>query len=423
MLVLEGRAFYRGRLERLAVGIEDGKIAKIAKQLRGDEYKDYGDRLILPGGVDLHAHFRDPGLTHKEDFATGTAAAAVGGVTTVLDMPNTVPPVATRDAYEAKRRIASGKANVDFGLYGLIRAPGDVRRFAGLAPAGKLYMAESGGVLGQSDPDVWREIVAACAETSFRLVVHAEDPRAFAGAGKHLAGHDRARPPEAEASAIRALADAAKACESPPKIHVTHLTSRAGLQAVADTGFSSDVTPHHLFLDHTMPLKTLGKANPPLRSPEDRGELWRALLAGGIDAVASDHAPHTVEEKDAPFPDAPSGVPGVETMLPVLLRQVKAGDLPVVRFVEITAMRPAGILAVDTGSVDEGAAANLIVVDPRKVVTIRAKDLHSRCGWTPFEGSEAVFPETTFVHGELAAEGREVVGEGLGRLIPAPKRS
>lgn len=418
MLVLEGRVFYRGRLERMALGIEDGRIVRAARTLRGDERRDYGDRLILPGGVDLHVHLRDPGNTHKEDFFTGTAAAAVGGVTTVLDMPNTVPPVATRDAYEAKMRLARGKANVDFGLYALIRSASDVKRFVDLAPAGKLYMAESGGANAQTEPEAWRQIVTACAETGFRLAVHAEDPREFSDPrGEDLRGHGRARPPSAEGSAVRVLAKAAERCGSPPKIHVTHLTSAAGLGAIAGTGFSADATPHHILLHDGEALGTRGKVNPPLRARGERDAMWAAVSDGRVDAVASDHAPHTIEEKDVAFPDAPGGVPGVETMLPLLLRSVKAGDLPLERLVDLTARRPADIAGLETGVLEVGRPATLIVVDPRLTGRIRAGDLHSRCGWSPFDGAEAVFPQAVYLRGTLAVEDRQLVLERAG--VPA----
>jgi len=170
--------------------------------------------------------------------------------------------------------------------------------------------------------------------------------------------------------------------------------------------------------DVTKPIKSFGKVNPPLRAPEDREALWQATVDGRIDVVASDHAPRALEEKDAPFEAAMPGVPGVETMLPLLLRRVKAGDLPLGRFVDITARRPAEIAGLDLGIMDVGRPASLVVVDPRDVTPVRAKDLHSKCGWTPFEGFEGVFPQAVYVRGELVAEGRSLVAERVGRPIP-----
>ena len=419
MLVLEGRAFYRGGLESLAIGIEAGRIAQIAKVLEGDERTDYGERLILPGGVDLHVHFRDPGYPIKEDFSTGTAAAAVGGVTTVLDMPNTAPPVTSVSAYNAKLAAVRGKAHVDFGLYAAFRTQRDPTTFRGVAPAGKIYMAPTTGELAVDEPTA-QGIVKAVAETRTFTSVHAESPAKFGGEeGRTLPAHDHMRPPEAEAAAIKALAHAALQESQPPRIHIAHVSSRAALEALAGASFTAEVTPHHLFLEATMNLQARGKVNPPLRRREEREALWRALADGRIDALASDHAPHTIEEKDQPFEQAPAGIPGVETMLPLVLRAVRAGDLTLERFVDVAAKRPAELLGLNAGVIEVGRLANLIVVDPRAIVTVRTKALHSRCGWTPFEGMEAVFPEATYVRGELAARDGSIVGERLGRPIPA----
>jgi len=423
MLVLEGRAFYRGRLEPLAVGIEHGRIHRVARVLEGDERKDYGDRLLLPGGVDLHVHLREPGMTEKEDFATGTAAAAVGGVTTVLDMPNTRPPVTSPDAYEAKMALVRRKANVDFGLLAAIRAPADVRRFLGLAPAGKLYMAPTTGDLHVEDKAEVRGIVAEAVAAGLLLSVHAEAPSSFGKEeGETLPAHDHMRPPEAEAVAIRLLERAAAKAKGPPRIHIAHVSSAKGLEALPPD-FTAEVTPHHLLLEGTMPLQGRGKVNPPLRTAADRKALWAALADGRIPIVASDHAPHTEEEKDVPFREAPAGLPGVETMMPLLLRAVKREELSLERFVDATAKRPAERLGINAGEIEVGRLANLIVVDPRDVVRIKATALHSKCGWSPFEGMEAVFPQATYVRGELAAEARELAGERFGKPIPVPKPS
>jgi dihydroorotase len=170
-------------------------------------------------------------------------------------------------------------------------------------------------------------------------------------------------------------------------------------------------------LDVAKPLKAFGKVNPPLRTSEEREALWRAFTDGRIDVVASDHAPRTLNQKEVAFEAALPGVPGVETMLPLLLRRVKAGDLALGRFVDLTAKRPAEIVGLDLGTVEVGRPASLLVVDPRDVSPVRAKDLHSKCGWTPFEGFEGVFPEAVYVRGVLVAEARSLVAERMGRLL------
>ncbi len=412
MRVLRGRVFYRGRVEPLDVGVDEaGKIAAIRKVIAGEEVEDHGDRLILPGGVDLHVHFRDPGLTEKEDFPSGTRSAALGGVTTVADMPNTRPPVTTRDALREKEARVRGRAAVDYALYAAPRTGASVPELSEAA-AFKVYMAESTGGL-QVGEGALGEILEAAAPRKKLVVAHAEDARRFQkDEAATLAGHSRARPKESEVDAIRTLAK----LRGDGPVHVAHVTCVEALDAVPE-GVTTEATPHHLLLDHTRPLKAFGKVNPPLRSPEDRQALWDAFAAGRIDIVATDHAPHTREEKEEPFGEAPSGLPGVATSLPLLLRQVRAETLSLERFVDATAARPAEILGVPKGRIEVGRDADLIVIDAREVVRITPRRVRYKCGWTPFEGMEGVFPRTVYLRGERVVEDGEPIAEGLGRRL------
>ncbi len=417
MRIIRGRVFYRGRIEPLAIGVdEQGKVAAIRKVLEGDEIEDHGDLLILPGGVDLHVHMRDPGLTEKEDFASGTRSAAIGGVTTVVDMPNTKPPVTSRDALRSKAARVARRAAVDYGLYAAPLAESAVAELQDAA-AFKVYMAESTGSL-QIGEETLRGVLGAAAPLHKLVVAHAEDARLFAkDAPASLAGHARARPKEAEVAALQTLAE----LRGEGALHVAHVTSVEALDA-APRGATTEVTPHHLLLDFGKPLGAFGKVNPPLRSPEDREALWDAFAAGRIDVVATDHAPHTREEKETPFDEAPSGLPGVATSLPLLLRKVKSEALSLERFVQTTAARPAEILGLPKGRIEVGDDADLIVVDARHVVKITPRRVRYKCGWTPFEGMEAVFPQTVYLRGERIVEDGEPIAEGTGRPI-APRRA
>jgi dihydroorotase len=404
--------FFRGRLEALSLGIgDDGKIAVVKKVLRGDEEIDHGDAIILPGCVDMHVHMRDPGLTDKEDFRSGTRSAAIGGVTTIADMPNTRPPVTSREAYEEKVAILKGKGVVDYALYAAPRS-GDAVRRLGDAAAFKAYMAESTGGL-QITPDELRGLLRETEKTRKLTVVHAEDPSKF-GRGKvrGLEDYSIARPKEAEASALRWLASVR--AEAP--VHIAHVTCLEGLDAVP-SGSTCEVTLHHLFLDTSKPLGARGKVNPPLRSPADRDALWNAFRNGRIPVVASDHAPHTLEEKGEPFEEAPAGVPGVATAFPLLMRRSRAGDLELSQLVAAMASRPAEILGIEKGVIEVGRDADLLVVDPRASEPIRAKRLRYKCGWTPFEGMDACFPDAVYLRGEAILENGEPSVEGQGRLL------
>src|SRR5213592_4743384 len=392
--VISGRVWYRGRLDPLSVGIdEDGKIAAVRKTLRADESIDHGDALILPGAVDLHVHMREPGLTHKEDFASGTRSAAIGGVTTIAEMPNTVPPVTTADALDGKASALKARGAVDYALYAAPRSGEAVVRLR-KATAFKAYMAPSTGDLQVRPPEL--ESILRESETNRKLV----------------ADHAEARPKEAETSALALLAQV----RGNARIHVAHVTSREGLDSLP-SGASCEASPLHLFLDTSRTLGTQGKVNPPLRSPADREALWDAFRNGRIDAVASDHAPHTLEEKEAAFDEAPAGAPGVATSFPLLIRRYRAGDLDLGRVVAAMASRPAEILGVPKGAIEVGRDADLIAVDPRRVDTIRAKRLRYKCGWTPFEGMEGCFPTAVYLRGEAVVEDGEPAAEGRGRLL------
>ena len=221
------------------------------------------------------------------------------------------------------------------------------------------------------------------------------------------------------ASEVEAIRTLAKLRGDGP-VHVAHVTCVEALDTVPQ-GVTTEATPHHLFLDYTRPLKAFGKVNPPLRGPADRQALWDAFAAGRIDIAATDHAPHTREEKEEPFDEAPSGLPGVATSLPLLLRQVRAEALSLERFVEATAARPAEILGVPKGRIEVGRDADLIVVDAREVVRITPRRVRYKCGWTPFEGMEGVFPRTVYLRGERIVEDGEPIAEGLGQpLAPRP---
>ncbi len=416
MLVLEGRVFYRDRLEALQIGIENGKIIAIRKVLEGEEREDHGDALILPGCVDMHVHFRDPGFPEKEDFPSGTMSAALGGVTTVVDMPNTDPPVVSRANLEAKVAALRGRAAVDYGLYA---APRTGSAVGGLsqALAFKVYMAESTGAL-QVDEDTAGDVLAEAAEANRLVVAHAEDGRLFRkSSATSLVDHAAVRPKEAEVQAIKTLAR----IRGSARAHVAHVTCAEALDAVPPR-VTKEVALHHLLLDYTRPLKTLGKVNPPLRSPEDRAKLWDAFVQGRFDVVASDHAPHTLDEKEeGPFAEAPSGLPGVATTFPVLLRLVKSEQLTLPRLLSMMARRPAELLGLEKGVIEVGRDADLVVVDPRDIRRVTAKRCRYKCGWTPFEGFDACFPHAVYVHGEKVVEDGEPSSEGEGRYVMPPK--
>ena len=438
-LVIGGKAFVNGELQDCEIGITDGTIERISrsgfpKGVIGERHMSYRG-IILPGAVDTHVHFREPGLTQKEDFGTGTASAAFGGVTTVLDMPNTRPPTIDRFSLEEKATNASIKAHIDHGFnLALIDPPGCHGVFEWLKGKGgmsrpaafKAFLGESTGSLVLSPISSLSALKADLIRSGMRLMVHAEDGTMFKEIEQRsmttlLGAHHLSRPPKAESSAIirtkEALGDAMDG------VHVLHISSEEGLRVGQSSGATMEVSPHHLLLDiKNCPKKgmcpALFKVNPPLRTTQDRSALLKALEDGTILTIGSDHAPHTLKEKEEMSPP-PSGVPGVETMMPMMLSLVKDRKLSLKRLVEAACRAPA--MRFDTGpkgQIAEGAHADLAVYDANAPRKIRGEDLHSKCGWTPYEGMKGIFPSKVYSRGELVVEdGCLCTRPGRGRNI------
>ena len=385
--------FVRGELIELCIEIDDyGKINKIKKSMDKCEKID---GVILPGGIDLHVHFREPGYEKKEDFYTGSMSAAFGGITFVADMPNNQPRIDSKEIWEEKREIVKNKANVDYTLFAMLTSEnGD---FKVPAPY-KWYMYEENIEKEKISKDIF-------------ITVHSEMKECISSANS-LRDYDFARPESCERKAIRKLGEYER------KFHIAHISSIDSVELCKIFGFTCEVTPHHLFLHRDMNLGAWGKVNPPLRAKCQSDRLWDALLDGRIDIVASDHAPHTVEEKERKFEEAPPGIPEVETYLPIFMYLVKAGRISLKRAVEVLMNRPGEILGVKKGKIEEGYDADFIALDFGDVKKIDAKKLHYKCGWTPYEGFYGIFPHTVIIRGEKIIEDGELAGERMGKFIP-----
>lgn len=412
--VVKGKALLGSGLTDCCIGIEDGRIAKIAKVIeRADRRYDFSGRLILPAGVDLHVHFREPGMTHKEDFETGSMAAAAGGVSFVLDMPNTKPPTRTASDIEEKVRLASKKSYVCFGVAALLDERTDIGKVSKSATAFKIYLGETTGDLG-IDAKALPRLLADAKDSGIPVFVHAEhvDPLEDS-VEKNLVDHDRRRSARLETEAARAVLDATPAGAG---VHLLHVTQAKILESARRVkGVTAEITPHHLLLDSGMDLGTRGKINPPLRPKATRIKLWEAFADGLNDTLGSDHSPHTIDEKEEDFDAAPSGMPGVETMIPLMLERVASRKLDLKVLCKAVSERPAELLGIRKGRLEQGYDADLIAVDLDKVLKIRADRLHSKCGWTAYEGWEAVFPEFVMIGGSEVARLGSITGEKCGK--------
>jgi dihydroorotase len=423
--------------ERVDVRVDDGEIAAVGDldgdgATAGDEsVVDATGKHLLPGAIDAHVHFRQPGYGHKETWETGTQSAVAGGVTTVVDQPNTSPPTTTGAAFDEKVEFAAD-AHVDWGINGGVTAEWTPETLLDrdLFALGEVFLADSTGNMG-IDADLFADAVAAAGDADVTVTVHAEDATLFderaldaAGDGVGRAANADAwsayRTADAEAAAVERACDVA--ADADAALHVAHTSTPEGVDAASAAGATCEVSPHHLLLsradlrgadaDDTPErppehapgdgLGTYGRMNPPLRSEDRREGVYERVVDGTVDIVATDHAPHTRGEKEAPLLDAPSGVPGVETMLPLLLEEARAGRMDLRRVRDLVSTNPADVFDLPRkGRVAEGTDADLVLVDLDDSTAIRGDALHSKCGWTPFAGRSGVFPERVWLRGQL----------------------
>jgi len=423
-LTIEGKIYHNGSFEQGCLAIEQGKIAAIKKTIKTDVHLNVGNNLILPAGIDLHVHFRDPGFPQKENFSTGSQAAVFGGISCVFDMPNTDPQITTMQALTEKTRVASEKSYVDFGLYVAV-SDENIGRLVELSPfcsGFKIFLGSSTHSLKLSTQNI-RVALLETNRTKKITLIHAEDEHCLKiheDKEHTLVDHLRCRSAECEEIALRNILNSSQGLSSP--IHICHLSSCEGFEMIRKRprNMSVGVTPHHLFFDvHTLNTKqTFYKVNPPIRSSFDRDTLWYGVNNKLVDILESDHAPHTEEEKHVDFNSAPSGLPGVETMYPLFLNAMKKGHITLDTILMLLCERPAQLLNLPKGKMEVGRDADFIVVDMKKTQTISAEALHSKCGWTPFEGFPAIFPSMMFIRGEKIIDDHQLlVKQGFGKYV------
>ncbi|WP_255198267.1 dihydroorotase [Halorarius litoreus] len=417
------------------VRVEGETIAEVGEDLdEGEalaaddtEAIDATGKLLLPGMIDAHVHFREPGYSHKETWATGSKSAAAGGVTTVVDQPNTSPPTTTGEAFDEKAQLAR-PSTVDFGLNGGVTEAWDPDSLFDrpLFALGEVFLADSTGDMGIGR-ELFEEAVSLAAENDVPVTVHAEDATLFDESVRPGGANERDdadawsafRTPEAEAEAVELACDVA--AETEAQVHIAHTSTPEGVDIAHDAGLTCEVTPHHLFCsrEDLDELGTYGRMNPPLRSEARREAVFERLADGTVDIVATDHAPHTRAEKAASIWEAPSGVPGVETALPLLLEEARQGTISYERVRDVTAANPAEIFGLpQKGKVEEGRDADLVLVDPEASREIHGDDLHTKCEWTPFEGKRGVFPELTTVRGTVVYRDTNAGRDASGVLRP-----
>ncbi len=416
LVIKGGRAYINGKLRDADILCDGGKIKQIGRGLKGDNVVNAAGKLVLPGVIDTHVHFRVPGAEYKEDWGTASRASAKGGVTTVLDMPNNKPSIITRKLLDEKRRMVSGKSLVNYGFH-FGATPDNMEEIKNVTRVAsiKVFMGSSTGDLLVSDPGDIYNVFQAAKAGGHLVTVHAENEyliREFAREAKRAAEaepiiHTKIRRNIVAAEEASLAAIISK--EVGNRLHICHISTRQELDVIRMAGgrITAEATTHHLFLEDKdmLRLKNYGKMNPPLRSHEDRMALWqnRNLISNYI----TDHAPHTKKEKDKGYWHAPAGVPGIETLLPLHLDAVNRGMESIDDIVLRMAMNPARIFGIKgRGEIKEGYAADLVVADMNAKQKVRNDDIVSKCGWSPYEGMELQgLPTHTIVNGEVVYDG------------------
>ncbi len=416
--VLENALVFIGsKLLPKSVLVKGGKIAAIEQNVHAPKRIDCRGQILLPGLIDGHVHFRIPGAAQKEDWSTGSSAAIAGGVTTVIDMPNNSPSCTTRQALEQKKKVAKADSKCNFAFH--FGASNDnmqeLEAVEGIASF-KVFLGASTGNLLVTDENILRRIFSIAKQRDIVVTVHAEDEEtikentamAKEGGWNHARYHSKIRTCEAEAKSIeKALKLQA---EIGNKLHICHVSSAQGLELIREAkqsreGITCEVTPHHLFLteEATEKMGNFAKMNPSLKSSEDVKALWKGLKQGTIDLIATDHAPHTVAEKEKPYWEAPSGVPGIETMLPLLLDAVNRDKLELHTVVEKCCLNPAKRYGLqEKGEIRVGKDADLTLIDLQKKQTVKNGCLKTKCNWSPFATWELQGSvERVFVSGKL----------------------
>ena len=439
-LVLNGaKVFIRGSIVEAGIAINKGKIVKIAKDTNlppASTKINLKGQITLPGLIDPHVHLRDQQLAYKEDFFTGTAAAAAGGVTSVVDMPNNKP--VTMDSLSLKERMKLAEKQVVINVAFNSAFPKRVEEIAEVVKAGavgfKVYLSSRIGGIDIDDDEL---LVAAFREAAVEgvpVAVHAEDCKIIEGLRREmeLAGLNDAEayvnvhPPEAEVQSIQRVIQLVK--KSGVQVHFCHLSSALGLDAVllakeAGLPVTCEVTPHNLLLSSEQYGRSgfFALTDPPLRTQDDVSALWSGVKRGFIDVIASDHAPHAFEEKNViSVWEAKPGVPGLETTLSLLLTCVNERRLPLAELVRLTAEEPAKIFHLSgRGFLEEGNWADLVVVDMKREHEIDSSDFLSKARYSPFDGMHVKGKAVkTFVNGRLVMDEGEIVAEaGAGEVV------
>ena len=429
LILKNGTVYTTEATEITDIAVKDGKIVDFGSFDNAEEIIDCTNLLVFPGLIDTQCHFREPGGEHKETLETGTLSAALGGVTGIFEMPNTNPLTITPEAMEFKLKKAHETSYVDFAFYfgGTAEYAEHLSEWENIdGVCGiKIFMgASNGDLLSATD----EEIDAIVANGKRVIAVHAEDESimnenkvTILGDSNDVAMHYKWRSEESCLNATKRIVTIAKKYSR--KVHILHITTAqemAFLKANKDIA-SAEVLANHLTLhapDCYDMFGTLAQQNPPIREKHHQDALWNAVADGTVDIVASDHAPHTLDEKSGTYPNTPSGTPGVQTLIPIMLNHVHEGRLSYERLVDLMAYGPYRIHKIKNKClIRKGFNADFTVVDPKAEHIISNAEQASKSGWTPYDGKKVVgFPTMTIIGGKTIMRDGEITGRSNNQI-------
>ena len=430
LLIKNGNVVIGNSFENLNIGIKNNKISLLStsSNYESDNIVDAKNLIILPGVIDSQVHFREPGSEYKEDLHTGSMGAALGGVTSVFEMPNTYPPTSTVDRLKDKFNLAKDRMWVNYAFYAgatkenfsslpeLEKVPGCV--------GVKIFMGSSTGNLLVPDDET---LINVLKSRNFRVAVHAEDePRLIdrkkliKNNGVHF--HPTWRDVHTALNATKRVIKGANASKKP--VHILHITTEEEIEYIKNNKefISVEVTPQHLTLNAPECYDELGafaQMNPPIREIRHQKGLWKGIKDGVVDVIGSDHAPHTIEEKNKTYPETPSGMPGVQTIVPIMLDHVNQGNLSLFKLCELISTNPARLYKViNKGEIKLNNDADLTIIDLNKEVKITNDMMATKSGWTPFNNKKVKgWPVMTIVNGNIIMRDGELIGSPKGKPV------
>ena len=429
LIIKNGSCYIGGKLQNVDLALSGNKIKKIGKtDLNSSNVFDATGKIVLPGVIDTQVHFREPGTNDAENLESGSRAAVAGGVTSVFEMPNTKPPTSNFNEFNNKLKAAKNRMFCNYAFY-FGATPNNMKELAlvntleGCCGVKLFAGSSTGNLLVSKEKDIEKVI----SNSSKIISVHSEDENILLSRKKFIKEGDVTSHPiwRNEECALESTKRVVKIAQKyKKKIHILHVSTKQEIDFFSEKreGVTFEITPQHLTLfapDCYEKLKTFSQMNPPLRSKDHHDRLWDAVKQSLVSTIGSDHAPHTKEEKNRIYPLSPSGMPGVQTLLPVMLDHVNKGRLKIEQLIKLVCENPCDLFGIkNKGYIKENYDADLTIIDMNKEFIIKDNWIESKCGWTPFNNYKVKgFPVATIVNGKIVMENSKIISTAEGKPL------